>query len=256
MPGTAPNPGRVVFLGAPYDLASKETVIRSLQARTPADPFRYIVTPNVDHLNHLGQRPELLPVYAGAWQSWCDSHIVRRLGFLFGLRLPHLNGTDVVERIFGDVLQPGDRIALIAARPGIVSAMCTRFPALDIVATVPPMEFIDDPDAVQACVRFAIESRARLLFIGVGAPQSEQLASRIAQTGEAKGTALCIGAALEFITGMKTRAPKTMQRLGLEWLHRLLSEPGRLWRRYVLGVGPLIGLVGREMLQRRTRAST
>lgn len=254
MSGTAPKTNRVAFLGAPYDLASKEVVIRSLQERTPADPFRYIVTPNVDHLNRLKRQPELLPLYSQAWQSWCDSHIVRRLGYLFGLRLPHLNGTDVVERIFQDVLQPGDRIALIAARPEIAAEMATHFPALDIAAITPPMGFIDDPEAVAACVRFAIESRARFLFIGVGSPQSEQLAGHIASSGEATGTALCIGAALEFITGMKTRAPKSMQRLGLEWLHRLMSEPGRLWRRYVLGVGPLIALVGREIRQRQTQA--
>ena len=56
---------------------------------------------------------------------------------------------------------------------------------------------------------------------------------------DAGGTGLCIGASVEFVTGAKRRAPRWMQRLGVEWLHRLLSEPGRLWRRYLVE-GPRI----------------
>ena len=255
MSGANQKAERVIFLGAPYDLASKNEVISSLQKRTSADHFRYVVTPNVDHLNRLRRHPNLMALYSGAWQSWCDSHIVRRLGFMFGLRLPHLNGTDVVERIFAEVLQPGDRIAVIAARPEIVSALRQRFPSLVISGHSPPMGFIDDPAAVAQCVSFVIESHARLIFIGVGSPQSEKLASVIGEHSNATGTGLCIGAALEFISGMKVRAPKAMQNLGFEWLHRLLSEPGRLWRRYVLGIVPLFGLVAREIMLRFGRAS-
>ncbi len=52
-----------------------------------------------------------------------------------------------------------------------------------------------------------------------------------------------MGASLEFMLGLKQRAPQWMRGLGLEWLHRLVSEPRRLWRRYVLAVVPLAGLV-------------
>ena len=244
---------RVTFLGAPYDLAPVEQVLSALAARRGDEPFRYVVTPNVDHLVRLRGEPSLLPLYRDAWQSWCDSHIVRRLGFLFGHRLPHLNGTDVVERIFAEVLRPGDRIAVIAAHPGILDALRESIPQLEIAGHCPPMGFIEDEEAVAACIRFAEESRARFLFIAVGAPRSEKLAHRLAHTAHATGTGLCIGAAMEFVSGTKTRAPKAMQNLGFEWLHRLASEPRRLWRRYVLGIGPLLALVGREIVLRIRR---
>ncbi|MBN8944020.1 MAG: WecB/TagA/CpsF family glycosyltransferase [Rhizobiales bacterium] len=241
---------RVVFLGAPYDLAPVDAVLASLAATDGHEPFRYIVTPNVDHLTRLRRQRELASLYDGAWQSWCDSHIVRRLGFLFGMRLPHLNGTDVVEQIFDRVLQPGDRIAVIASRPAVLAALAERYPLLDVVGHCPPMGFVDDLAAFADCVRFGAESRARFLFIAVGAPQSERVAFAIAHTEGATGVGLCIGAAMEFVGGLKPRAPKSMQNLGFEWLHRLVSEPRRLWRRYVLGVGPLILLFGREIVLR------
>ncbi|MFK8252505.1 WecB/TagA/CpsF family glycosyltransferase [Ancylobacter terrae] len=241
--------GRVVFLGAPYDLRPVEEVLASLHPVRPGMAFRYIVTPNVDHITRLARQPELLPLYDGAWQCWCDSHIVRRLGFAVGLRLPHLNGTDVIERIVAEVLRAGDRLAVIAARPEVVEALRHRYPQYEWVAHCPPMGFADDPAAFGEAVRFGATTGARFLFIGVGSPQSEQLAYAIAGTPGAQGTGFCIGAAMEFIGGIKTRAPKSMQNLGFEWLHRLLTEPRRLWRRYVLGVGPLAVLFARELVR-------
>jgi exopolysaccharide biosynthesis WecB/TagA/CpsF family protein len=70
-------------------------------------------------------------------------------------------------------------------------------------------------------------------------PQQEMIAHAIAAQSGARGTALCIGASIDFLTGRARRAPRWMQRLSIEWLHRLLSDPARLWRRYLIE-GPRI----------------
>ena len=88
-------------------------------------------------------------------------------------------------------------------------------------------------------VAFVERARADLVFFAIGAPQSELLCQQIALAGNARGVALCTGASLEFVTGAKRRAPLLLQRLKLEWLFRLLSEPTRLWRRYLFE-GPAI----------------
>lgn len=242
---------RISFLGAPFDLESKDHVLGRLAERRPDDAFRYVVTPNVDHIARLARTPELLPIYQGAWMSWCDSHPVRRLARLVGYELAHMNGTDVMMRVFADVLRPGDRLAVIGASESLVSAIAERFPQFDLVAHVPPMGFVDNPQAFAAAADFAAHSGARFTFIGVGSPQSEQLAAAIGKRAGAKGTAFCIGAALEFISGKKARAPQWMQDRGLEWAFRLLSEPRRLWRRYLGGVLPLAVLFWRELRVRR-----
>ena len=74
---------------------------------------------------------------------------------------------------------------------------------------------------------------------GVGAPQQEMVAYTIQQLGRATGVGLCVGAALDFLSGRAERAPVWMRRAGLEWLHRLASEPKRMWKRYLVD-GPKV----------------
>jgi exopolysaccharide biosynthesis WecB/TagA/CpsF family protein len=109
----------------------------------------------------------------------------------------------------------------------------------------PPMGFIHDPAAMEACVRTVLENPARIVLLCVGSPQQEILASRIATAGEATGVGLCVGASLDFVAGVKRRAPRWMQQAHLEWLHRLISEPRRLWRRYIFEAPRLLALTQR-----------
>jgi exopolysaccharide biosynthesis WecB/TagA/CpsF family protein len=83
---------------------------------------------------------------------------------------------------------------------------------------------------------------SRFVFLACGAPQSEQLAAFIQGRGRATGVGLCIGASLKFVTGQIQRAPRLIQRAGLESLYRLLQEPGRLWRRFITEQLPILAL--------------
>jgi exopolysaccharide biosynthesis WecB/TagA/CpsF family protein len=102
------------------------------------------------------------------------------------------------------------------------------------------MGFINDPVAVEDCLSF-IESASpfRFCFLAVGSPQQEAIAQALRARGAARGLALCIGASLNFITGLEKRAPLWMQKMALEWLYRLLQNPRRLARRYLIR-GPRI----------------
>ncbi len=240
----------VTFLGAPFDMVEPADVIETIRARRKGQPFRYIVTPNVDHVVRLSRQPELRAAYEGAWLSLCDSHPVRFLGRLLGHRLPHFTGADLTLRMFGEVLEAGDEIAVLGANEGIIEDIRQRFPQLTITAHVPPMGFAKDEQAFGEAVAFGATSKARFLFLAVGAPQSELVAQEIAATPGATGTALCIGASLEFLTEQKRRAPQFMRDTGTEWIFRFASEPQRLWRRYVLGVTPLAMLFLGEVFRR------
>jgi N-acetylglucosaminyldiphosphoundecaprenol N-acetyl-beta-D-mannosaminyltransferase len=86
-----------------------------------------------------------------------------------------------------------------------------------------------------------------LLWIGVGTPTQHYVASKLREL-EAAPVILCVGAAFDFVSGTKKRAPKWMQRSGLEWLHRMLSEPKRLGGRYLVGNPRFVAGVVRERL--------
>ena len=74
-------------------------------------------------------------------------------------------------------------------------------------------------------------SGARILFVGLGTPKQERWMA--AHRGEVNAVMLGVGAAFDFLAGRKRQAPRLVQRLGLEWLYRLVHEPRRLWRRYL-----------------------
>jgi exopolysaccharide biosynthesis WecB/TagA/CpsF family protein len=244
------------FLGAPFDGFNAEMVIDLLR-KSPADlPFRYIVTPNVDHVVRLKADGGLLRYYRAAWMSLCDSKPIQGLAGLLRLRLPLVTGSDLTVSLFQSVIQEGDAIAIIAATEHVVSDLRKAYPKLQIKAFVPPMGVASDPQAFEACVNFAVDAHCRFLFLAIGAPQSERIAYEVSRRAGATGIGLCIGASLEFLTGVKKRAPRWMRRLGLEWLHRLSTDPKRLWRRYAYAVLPLLALFSREIgSQPRRRAS-
>jgi exopolysaccharide biosynthesis WecB/TagA/CpsF family protein len=99
---------------------------------------------------------------------------------------------------------------------------------------MPPMGFIKSDDEVQKCVDFVAKTQAPLVFFAVGMPQQEILARHIADHSQLRGIGLCIGASIDFLTGKQRRAPVWLQKIGLEWLHRLLSDPRRLASRYLI----------------------
>lgn len=245
---------RAEFLGVPFDLVGPSVVENALASRSQSDDFAYVVTPNVDHVVRLARTPEHLTAYHSAWMSWCDSRPLLALARLHGIRLAQITGADATVRILSNIVKPGDRLLFITADDGILTELRARIPTCDVVGISPPPGFDSDPRAFAACVDFIIHNPARFTFIGVGSPRSEALALAVLDSGRARGTAFCIGAALEFVVGRKRRAPAWMRRLGIEWLHRLTSEPGRLWRRYVGAVVPLMFLFIRETLTRRSAA--
>ena len=78
-------------------------------------------------------------------------------------------------------------------------------------------------------------SSPEVIIIGMGVPKQEILAAKISESIQNK-VILCVGGFLEFYFGTKKRAPDVMRNFGFEWLHRLIKEPGRLWKRYFVGI--------------------
>ena len=241
------------FIDLKFAWRDQAQVLKDVEQRPKDAAFAYIVTPNVDHVVRIQhERSDLWPMYRNAWITLCDSRILGRLAQRSGLLLPIVPGSDLTVALFREVVRPDDRIAVIGGSADAMNILRQLFGLTDLIHHNPPMGFIHDHAATADAVQFAIAARARYIFIAVGSPQQEILAYRIARTGQATGVGLCIGASLQFLTDEQARAPKLLQRLSLEWLFRLLSDPRRLWRRYLVD-GPLIFEIARKWRHRRTR---
>lgn len=246
MPISPAAAARRTFIGIDFDPLDTNAAVEWLTQITAETAFGYVVTPNVDHivrLEALGEKDaigtDLWRAYRGAALVLCDSRVLARLARFYGITLPLAPGSDLTVRLFAEVAQPGDRIAIIGGDGELLQTLQARFPAFEFVQHVPPMGMLRNPAALDAAAAFGRDSGARFVLLAVGSPQQELLAARIAASDDARGCGLCIGASLDFIVGRQRRAPRVVQRLGLEWAHRLASQPGRLWRRYLVD-GPRI----------------
>ncbi|WEK03712.1 MAG: WecB/TagA/CpsF family glycosyltransferase [Candidatus Devosia phytovorans] len=242
------HPERTRFLGVFFDCLEQWQVIDKMRLCRSDDGFSYVVTPNVDHIVRLAAQPATLTQYNQASLCLCDSKPLQVLSHTVGRPLTHVTGSDLTKAIFDSLLEAGDVVTLIVAREEIASKLMARFPEVTFHWHVPPFGVLDKPDALCAAVDFIVDHPARFIFIAIGSPQSEVIAAKTRASGQAHGTALCVGASLEFITGDRARAPAWMNRSGMEWLHRIATEPRRLWKRYVYSVPPLLRLYWLELM--------
>lgn len=225
---------RANFLDVEFDRLDFNDVKAWLRSATSETPYAFLVTPNVDHLVRIDREPSLKALYESADLCVCDSRILKLLARLRGIKLPLVPGSDLCAALFDDVIAPGDRIAIVGADQRCVEQLEARFPQTSFHHFEPPMGLRSNPEARRAAADFIASSRARFTFIAVGSPQQEMIAKEVREIGEARGIGLCIGAGLDFIIGRQKRAPRWIQRLGLEWAHRLGTNPRRLWRRYLV----------------------
>ncbi len=243
------KPRSYEFLGAEFHPLDPVQTLARAKSITADHDFRYIVTPNVDHIVRLTKEPEIFkPLYEAAWLSVCDSRILELLASRSNIPLKAVPGSDLSQQLFDNVIQQDDPITVIGADIEIISIVRGKYGLKKIHHYEPPMGLRRKPDEVAKCAEFIARHPSRYVFICVGSPQQEMVAKAALERGDCKGLGLCVGASLDFIGGRTKRAPKWMQQVRLEWLFRLLSEPKRLWKRYLVE-GPKIFLIWKQWLK-------
>jgi len=230
----------VDFLGLDFEpIHASQLADRLAGHREPSDSFAYLVTPNVDHMVRLDREPALRSLYENADLVVNDSRVLAFLASRDGLALPAAPGADIVAEIFRKHIDPNEPVNLIGGSFAVMHRLRTRFGLRRINWHQPPMGLREDPRAVARCAEFMAAHPARFHFLAVGSPQQEMVAWAAKLRGDVKGWGLCCGASLDFLAEETARAPQWIQGMGLEWLHRLVSQPRRMFKRYVID-GPRI----------------
>lgn len=173
----------------------------------------------------------------GALYAFPDGMPVYLLGkALLGGCIEKVSGPDFLRHMFADGEGRRLRHYFFGASQQTLDALLTNlrasYPGCNIVGAVsPPFRELDDEDLARAAAHMR-SCGAQLIWMGLGAPKQELLMARL-QDAARPAILLGVGAAFDFHAGTKRRAPRWAQVAGLEWAHRLLQEPGRLWRRYL-----------------------
>lgn len=231
---------KVNFLDLQFNGMDLDTALDAVSARASLSaPFAYVATPNVDHVVNLAAEPARRALYDNAWLLLNDSRILQKLARKAKIDLPVATGSDLAELLFDTVIDKNEPITIIGGDREGVEELKRIYGLRDVRWHKPPMGLKQKPGAIVRAATFAAAQPSRFTFICVGAPQQELIAYAIAQRGDARGVGLCVGSAIDFLSGRTQRAPLWMRAAGLEWLHRLVSEPGRMWRRYLV-TGPKV----------------
>jgi N-acetylglucosaminyldiphosphoundecaprenol N-acetyl-beta-D-mannosaminyltransferase len=257
---TLNNKKRVHLFGVDIDLLSMAETVRLIQQWLSTDESncKFVVTPNVDHIVKVQTDLGLQAAYNKASLIVTDGKPVVWAANLLGVSIPGtVPGSDLVPAIFDDAQTQKTPLTvfLLGAMPGVAdrakATIQAKWPLVKVVGTLSP-DFGFDKNEVDSKAICAIvnTSKADLLVLGLGAPKQEIWIAQYAPQLSVK-VALCVGATIDFLAGEKARAPIWMRKVGLEWLHRMLSEPKRLAKRYLVDAIVFPKLVFSEWLSRR-----
>ncbi len=210
----------------------------------------FVVTPNVDHLVRLQHDRHFYEVYNEADYCVCDSQIIQYAARFLGQPIVEkISGSDLFPAFYWHYRQDPDvTIFLLGAAEGVAAIAQARINekvgrTMVVGNYSPPMGFEHDPVECQRIVQLIQASGATVLAIGVGSPKQEFWIQRFRAQLPQVRLFLAIGATLNFEAGAVSRSPQWMSKAGLEWLYRLLAEPRRLWKRYLLDDLPFFFLV-------------
>jgi N-acetylglucosaminyldiphosphoundecaprenol N-acetyl-beta-D-mannosaminyltransferase len=235
---------RVDLMGLPVDQLTESETIETVLEAVRAGRGGCLFTPNLHHMQ--------------AFASGSDRAVYDRSSTLPGARLvvadgmpliwaSRLRGTPLPERVAGSNLiwsltaaaaRKGASIFLLGGNPGAAEAcakrMRAKYPDVRIAGLLsPPQGFGKDARAVEQIVATLRSAAPEIVYLALGFPKQEELALQLVQHLPTTWF-VGVGISFSFVSGEVQRAPRWMQAAGLEWVHRLVQEPRRLFRRYVI----------------------
>lgn len=220
---------RVDILGVGFDGITLPQAVERAAGLLAEGGAHYVVTPNPELVQRARREPEFQAVLNGADLVLPDgvgiTYAAKILGRPLRGRVP---GIDFASALLGRVAGTGKRLFLLGAAPGVAELAAVNlraaYPGLVVCGTHDGYFKEDRPvaDAIR-------EARADLVFVCLGAPKQEKW---IAANGAAAGARLYVGlgGSLDVFAGKVERAPESFQKLGLEWLYRLMKQPSRIGR--------------------------
>ncbi|MEM7454771.1 MAG: WecB/TagA/CpsF family glycosyltransferase [Planctomycetota bacterium] len=221
---------------------------------------RYVVTPNVDHTVLLSENADFKTSYDSADMILADGHPIIWASRLLRQPLPErVPGSELVPRMFDSFnsQQVGGarplRVFLLGAATGVARQaaenMKKTWPNVETCGVYSPPLGFEKCEFESSYILGRIElCRPDVVVVGLGAPKQELWVHKHRKQINASA-ALCVGATIDFLAGEKKRAPVWMQKSGIEWLHRMCSEPRRLVKRYAKDAWIFPQLVLRQMFR-------
>jgi len=225
--------------GLDFDVLSEEQVVAHIVAESNDGQGGWVATPNIEICRQVRRDPAARALINEASLVVPDGMPLLWAARLLGDRLPErVTGSSLIYTLSAAAAANGRTIYLLGGAPGVpqraADELTRRYPGLRVVgADSPPMGFDREPGEIAALRARLSAANPDIVYVGLGFPKQERVISALLPGMPGCWFVGC-GAAIPFAAGALRRAPRWMQRIGMEWAHRLMSEPRRLFRRYVV----------------------
>jgi N-acetylglucosaminyldiphosphoundecaprenol N-acetyl-beta-D-mannosaminyltransferase len=231
--------GRVRLAGIEFDALSEEETVSSALGELRRGRGGWILPVNLDVLRLATSSPETRELLSEPDVVVADGQPLIWASRLQGARLPdRVAGSNLIWSLSGEAARVGRSVFLLGGDPGAAETAAERLRARHpglLVAGVccPPYGFERDVAELDRIVREVRAATPDIVFVGLGFPKQEHLI-RLLRPHLPGTWFVSVGISISFAAGRVRRAPRWMQRLGLEWIHRLAQEPRRLASRYLV----------------------
>ena len=221
--------------GVPVDNVSMQDAVSWVCEPSPLRG-RVGVFVNAESYNQLRKNPALTTAISTADRVFADGIGVRLAAARLGIHLrDNVNGTDMLPILAAKAAKQGKSIYLLGGRPGVAAQarlkLMTRFPHLKVVGAE---HGYFSADQTQEVINRVNAQKPDILLVGFGTPLQETWLKEHRNQLDI-GVGLAVGGLLDFASGRIPRAPLWLRRINSEWIYRLIQEPKRMWRRYLLG---------------------
>lgn len=237
----AREPATVVVLGIPFHNVTFAEAVDWVRRRVESRRPGYIATANVDFVMQAWRDPEMQRILLEADLVVADGIPIVWLSRLTGPALKErVTGSDLVPMLASLARDRGFTLYHLGGAPGVpekaAAELVRRFPGLKIAGCYsPPKADLLEMDHASILGRLDA-AQPDILFVAFGAPKQEKFANLLVRRWKVP-VSMGVGGSLDFLAGAQKRAPVFVRKIAMEWLWRMLSDPRRLFRRYVGNIG-------------------
>lgn len=240
-------------LGVPIDVLGWDAALSRISTWAAARESRYVCICNSHSVVTAGQDAAFGRIIEAADMATPDgAPVARMLRILGSPAQQRINGPDLMWKYCEQAALRGESIYLYGGLPDTLALLQQRlkaaFPGLLIAGAHSPPFRLATAEEDEADVARINAAGAGTVWVSLGCPKQEQWMA--AHRGRVNAVMIGVGAAFDYHAGTIKRAPKWMQNAGLEWLHRLCSEPRRLWKRYLVTNTLFIAGAASQLLRR------
>jgi N-acetylglucosaminyldiphosphoundecaprenol N-acetyl-beta-D-mannosaminyltransferase len=229
----------VDVLGMPLAHVGEDAVLDHMFGAMAERRGGWLITANLDFLRRYVKEPQMRDLYTSADLMVADGMPLVWASKVLGKALPErVAGSALIYRFAERAAREGRSMYFLGGDPGAAEAaaavLCSRHAGLQICGTASPRVSVPPAPAELDAIRAELKrTQPALLLVGLGSPKQEHLI-RALRAEFPQMWMVGVGISFSFVAGKVSRAPSWMRQSGLEWIHRLSQEPGRLARRYLI----------------------